>query len=126
MNYEAEVVAGAQQVRIEALERDLADMKARAEVNRTWAVTTSDLLAKRSGELADMKARAEVAEAHVRVAESLLNGRQTLILRGEWCRRPEKRNDFALLETRTGAAALLIDRAAVVLACLALGIEVKR
>ena len=83
-------------------------------------------------ELAAWKARAEVAEAHVRVAESLLSriasqsDRQTLILRGEWLRRPEKRNDFAVLETRTTSAVLLIDRAATLLACVALGIEVKR
>ena len=99
MNYEAEMMAGAQEVRIEALERDLAD----------W------------------KARAEVAEAHGRIAELLLTRRNSqLILRGEWCRRPEKRNDFALLETRTGATTLLIDRAALLLGCIALGLEVKR
>lgn len=51
---------------------------------------------------------------------------EPVIIRGEWLRRPERRNDLALLETKSGSAAVMVDRQAVLLACLALGIVVER
>jgi hypothetical protein len=47
--------------------------------------------------------------------------RETILLRGEWLRPPEVRNDYALLETRSRAVSILLDRVALVAALNALG-----
>lgn len=83
-----------------------------------YAVAETDLqLARRERD--EWRSRALAAEFSIHSGD-LTGQRETLLLRGEWLRAPELRNEYALLEARSGAVSILLDRQALVMALRAL------
>lgn len=62
-------------------------------------------------EVAEWKNRALAAEFAIHSGNHS-SSRETTLLRGEWLRQPEVRNEYALLETRSGSVSILLDRQA--------------